>query len=108
MYSFAVAMEHIIEIEERLTKIVKANASTRQDARSIVEQLYNREEIVLDYSDFSDVAFRVIDSYELVGMASNLVLPPNHHCTINPTIKTSHCYKAIVSKFFHNLILNSI
>ena len=66
MYSFAVAMEHIIEIEERLTKIVKANASTRQDAKSIVEQLYNREEIVLDYSDFSDVAFRVIDSYELV------------------------------------------
>ena len=43
MYSFAVAMEHIIEIEERLTKIVKANASTRQDAKSIVERLYNRE-----------------------------------------------------------------
>jgi len=41
-----------IEVKETLTRIVSVNAETVDDAISKVEDMYFREEVVLDYADF--------------------------------------------------------
>jgi len=41
-----------IEVKETLTRIVTIDADTVDDAISKVEDMYFREEVVLDYADF--------------------------------------------------------
>lgn len=40
-----------IEIKEVLSRVININAENSMKAVSIVEELYNKEEIVLDYND---------------------------------------------------------
>lgn len=42
-----------IEITEKLQQIVNVKAPTKDDALNIINEQYNNEDIVLDYSDFS-------------------------------------------------------
>jgi len=41
-----------IEIREVLSRIVTVDAESKEDAIEQVENMYNNEEIVLDYADF--------------------------------------------------------
>ena len=45
-------MRYKIKVQEILERIVEVEASSIDEARDKVEELYNNEEIVLDYSDF--------------------------------------------------------
>ena len=45
-------MKHKIKVQETLERIVEVEASSIDEARDKVEEMYNNEEIVLDYSDF--------------------------------------------------------
>lgn len=45
-------------IIEKLVKSVKVNATSKNEAIKIVEDLYDSEKIVLYYEDFSDVEFK--------------------------------------------------
>ncbi len=46
-----------IEIKETLSRIIEINADSIDDALLEVEQLYKKEEIVLDSNDFVEVNF---------------------------------------------------
>ena len=41
-----------LEIQEVLSKVIEIEAETLSDAIDIANDMYNSEEIVLDYSDF--------------------------------------------------------
>jgi len=41
-----------IEVKEILTRVVTVDAETVNDAISKVEDMYFREEVILDYTDF--------------------------------------------------------
>jgi len=41
-----------IEVKETLTRVISVDAETVDDAISKVEDMYFREEVVLDYTDF--------------------------------------------------------
>lgn len=43
-----------IEIKEVLSRVININAENSMEAVSIVEELYNKEEIVLDYNDLKN------------------------------------------------------
>lgn len=45
-------MKYKIKVQETLERIVEVEASSIDEARDKVEEMYNNEEIVLDYSDF--------------------------------------------------------
>ncbi len=45
-------MRYKIKVQEILERIVEVEASSIDEARDKVEEMYNNEEIVLDYSDF--------------------------------------------------------
>lgn len=45
-------MKYKIKVQETLERIVEIEASSIDEARDKVEEMYNNEEIVLDYSDF--------------------------------------------------------
>lgn len=45
-------MRYKIKVQETLERIVEVEASSIDEARGKVEEMYNNEEIVLDYSDF--------------------------------------------------------
>jgi hypothetical protein len=45
-------MRYKIKVQETLERIVEVEASSIDEARDKVEEMYNNEEIVLDYSDF--------------------------------------------------------
>ncbi len=47
-------MQYNIEISERLSRVLHIDASSLEEAIEIVEQKYNSEEIVLDWTDFHD------------------------------------------------------
>ena len=42
-----------IEVKETLTRVIAVDAETVDDAISKVEDMYFREEVVLDYADFN-------------------------------------------------------
>jgi len=45
-------MEYSIRIEEKLSRIVNINAESEEDAIAFIEELYFKEKIVLDESDY--------------------------------------------------------
>lgn len=44
-----------IEIRETLVREIEVEANNAEEAREIVEKMYSKEEIVLDYSDFAEL-----------------------------------------------------
>lgn len=47
-------MKFLVNIKEILTRDVIVEANSSEDAEEMVEELYNKEKIVLDYSDFEN------------------------------------------------------
>lgn len=45
-------MKYLVNIEEKLTRDVIIEADSSEGAERMVEELYFRDKIVLDYSDF--------------------------------------------------------
>lgn len=50
-----------VNISEMSSKIVKVEANNADEAYDKVRDMYYSEEIVLDYSDFDDVDFEVLN-----------------------------------------------
>ena len=50
--------EYEVEIEEVMQRRVKINAENEEEAIKLIKEKYNKEEIILDYSDFKDVNFK--------------------------------------------------
>jgi hypothetical protein len=50
-----------VEIKEILARTITVKAEDEIDARSLVEEMYRGEEIILDYSDFVLVEFNSTD-----------------------------------------------
>jgi hypothetical protein len=50
-----------IEIKEILSRIVLIEAETKDEAYLKVKEIYNSEEIVLDYSNHLDTEIKLID-----------------------------------------------
>lgn len=48
-------MKFDIVIEEKLKRIISIDANSLNEAIEKVEELYKKEEIILDYSDFESV-----------------------------------------------------
>ena len=46
-----------IEIKETLSRIIEVKAENENEAFTIVKQMYNDEEIVLDSSDYADTEY---------------------------------------------------
>lgn len=44
-----------IEVRETLVREIEVEANNAEEAREIVEKMYSKEEIVLDYSDFAEL-----------------------------------------------------
>lgn len=44
-----------IEIRETLVREIEVEANNVEEAKEIVEKMYSKEEIVLDYSDFAEL-----------------------------------------------------
>ena len=44
-----------IEVRETLIREIEVEANNAEEAREIVEKMYSKEEIVLDYSDFAEL-----------------------------------------------------
>ena len=53
--------EFKIEITETLIKKVSVQAKDKYEALEKVKEMYSKEQIVLDYSDFYDNDFKVIE-----------------------------------------------
>ena len=51
-----------VNISEMSSKIVKVEASDAEEAYNKTRDMYYSEEIVLDYSDFDDVDFEVLEN----------------------------------------------
>lgn len=49
-----------VEIDEQLTRVITVEAPSKEDAVSIIKDMYKNSEIVLDADDFADVKFSVI------------------------------------------------
>ena len=56
--------EFKVEITETLQAHVTIQAKDRYEALEKVKEMYSNQEIVLDYSDFLDNEFEVIDEKE--------------------------------------------
>lgn len=52
-------MEYTVEVKEILAKYVTVDAPTPEDAIDIVKDLYKKEEIVLDDTDFVENFFNI-------------------------------------------------
>lgn len=52
-----------IEVEEILTRIVEVDAYNIADAIDKVYERYHNEEIVLDYQDWCDTKYYLLDEY---------------------------------------------
>ena len=50
-----------VRIIETASRFVEIEADNEADALAMAETLYHEEEIVLDYSDFDDVEFELIN-----------------------------------------------
>ena len=57
-------MKHKIKVQETLERIVEVEASSIDEAKRKVEEMYFNEEIVLDYSDFAGMEMFDIKSGE--------------------------------------------
>lgn len=57
-----------IKVTEVLSRIVSVEANSIEEAIEFVEKMYNKEEIVLDYSDFDGNA--TIDEYQVDNLNS--------------------------------------
>lgn len=44
-----------IEVRETLIREIEVEANNVEEAKEIVEKMYSKEEIVLDYSDFAEL-----------------------------------------------------
>lgn len=44
-----------VKIQEILSRNILVEASTEEEAKALVEQMYDNEEIVLDYTDLQNV-----------------------------------------------------
>lgn len=55
---------YTVQVKETLRRLVKVEAKTYEEAIEKVEDMYDREEIVLDASDFVDNRFEVIEVTE--------------------------------------------
>ena len=51
-----------IAVNEILSRVVRIEAETKEDAIQIVSQEYNNQRIVLDWSDFVDV--KIVEEIE--------------------------------------------
>jgi hypothetical protein len=49
-----------VEVFESLARVVEIEANSPEEATEKVKKLYEKEEIVLDYSDFGNVEFNII------------------------------------------------
>lgn len=58
--------KYIVEITETLVRQIQVVAVDGQSARNKVRQLYQQEKIVLDYSDFFDLEFNVLDNKQTI------------------------------------------
>lgn len=45
-------MQYKIEISERLSRVIDIDANSLEDAIAIAQQMYKKEDIVLDWADF--------------------------------------------------------
>lgn len=61
--------KYIVEITETLVRQIQVVAVDGQSARNKVRQLYQQEKIVLDYSDFFDLEFNVLDNKQTIKRA---------------------------------------
>lgn len=52
--------KYSIEIEEILQRNVKVEAETEEEAIKKVKEMYNNEEIILDYNDFKSIKVKKI------------------------------------------------
>ena len=50
-----------IEVKEVLSKTITVEANTNDEAINMVSKMYKNEDIILDYADFNDVEFEVVD-----------------------------------------------
>lgn len=57
-------MTYEVLITETLERKVKVEASSLQEAEEKVREAYRREEHVLDWSDFTGVEFKPMESHE--------------------------------------------
>ena len=53
-------MKYIVEISERLSRLVTVDARNEDEARSIVSRRYESEEIVLDWSDCTGTEITIV------------------------------------------------
>ena len=53
--------EFKIEITETLVKQVSVRANNKYEALEKAKEMYSKEQIVLDYSDFYDNDFKVVE-----------------------------------------------
>lgn len=53
--------KYTVEITETLQRQIHIKASSEGDAISEVKRHYNKEEIILDHSDYIDTDFKIIE-----------------------------------------------
>ena len=53
-------MKYIVEISERLSRLVTVDARNEEEARSIVSRKYESEENVLDWSDCTGTEITIV------------------------------------------------
>ena len=66
--------EYHVEVTETLSRVVKVEASSAQEAMQRVREMYRREEIVLGDTDFVGTEFKDADF-----MGTEFKLPQNHN-----------------------------
>lgn len=66
--------EYHVEVTETLSRVVKIEASSAQEAMQRVREMYRREEIVLGDADFMGTEFKDADLVD-----AEFKLPQNHN-----------------------------
>ena len=56
--------EYYVIIKEYLEKTIEVKANSKKEAREIVKQKYDNEEICLDYMDWKDTKYQIIKKEE--------------------------------------------
>lgn len=52
------AKEYTVEVKETLVRLVTVKASCYKQAEAKVIEMYNKEQLVLDFDDFVDVEYK--------------------------------------------------
>lgn len=55
LHSIGVKMEYQVTVTEILSRVVKIDSSSAEEAEEKVRSLYKQEAIVLDWGDFADL-----------------------------------------------------